>query len=156
MDRRGDAHRYHGQPKEYGGVPPATGRATARGANKYRTPKPAVGAPERKGGWRHVDGWWGRSRFPDREALAEYREFCTDRGATFQLERLTRESDADDPPFELTEEQYEALVAAREAGYFDVPREVSTEEIGEKLGISGPSASERLRRGIDRLLENAL
>ncbi|MXV63871.1 bacterio-opsin activator [Natronorubrum sp. JWXQ-INN-674] len=108
------------------------------------------------GGIVTVDGWWGRARFPDREALAEYREFCTDRGAAFQLEQLTRESAADDPPFELTDEQYEALIAAREAGYFAVPRETSTDEIGERLGISGPSASERLRRGVDRLLENAL
>lgn len=108
------------------------------------------------GGIVTVDGWWGRSRFPDREALAAYREFCTDRGATFQLERLTRESTADDPPFGLTDEQYEALVAARDTGYFAVPREASTEEIGDQLGISGPSASERLRRGVDRLLENAL
>ena len=108
------------------------------------------------GGIVTVDGWWARARFPDREALAEYRAFCTDRGATFQLERLTRESTADDPPFGLTREQYEALVAAREAGYFAVPREASTEDIGDRLGISGPSASERIRRGVDRLLENAL
>jgi len=108
------------------------------------------------GGIVTVDGWWARARFPDREALAEYRIFCTDRGGTFKLERLTRESSSDDPPFGLTPEQYEALVAARDAGYFDVPREASTEEIGDRLGISAPSASERLRRGIDRLLENAL
>ncbi|PGF17075.1 bacterio-opsin activator [Natrinema sp. CBA1119] len=108
------------------------------------------------GGIVTVDGWWARARFPDREALAEYRMFCTDRGGTFKLERLTRESSSDDPPFGLTPEQYEALVAARDAGYFDVPREASTEEIGDRLGISAPSASERLRRGIDRLLENAL
>lgn len=108
------------------------------------------------GGIVTVDGWWARSRFPDREALAEYREFCVDRGATFQLERLTRESTADDPPFGLTQAQYDALIAAREAGYFAVPREASTDEIGDRLGISGPSASERIRRGVDRLLENAL
>ncbi|WP_440767341.1 helix-turn-helix domain-containing protein [Natronorubrum sp. DTA7] len=103
-----------------------------------------------------VDGWWSRSRFPDREALAEYREFCIERGATFQLERLTRESTADDPPLGLTYEQYEALTAARDAGYFAVPREASTADIGNELGISGPSASERIRRGIDRVLENGL
>lgn len=108
------------------------------------------------GGIVTVDGWWARARFPDREALAEYRAFCTDRGGTFKLERLTRESSSDDPPFGLTREQYEALVAAREAGYFEVPRAASTEDIGDRLGISAPSASERLRRGIDRLLENAL
>lgn len=108
------------------------------------------------GGIVTVDGWWGRARFPDREALAEYRSFVTDRGGIFKLERLTRESSTDDPPFGLTREQYEALVEAREAGYFAVPREASTEEIGRRLGISAPSASERIRRGIDRLLENAL
>lgn len=108
------------------------------------------------GGIVTVDGWWGRARFPDRAALAQYRQFCVDRGATFTLEQLTRESSADDPPFGLTNEQYEALVAAREAGYFAVPRQASTAEVGRELGISGPSASERIRRGIDRLLENAL
>ncbi|RZH67062.1 helix-turn-helix domain-containing protein [Natrinema altunense] len=108
------------------------------------------------GGVVTVDGWWGRARFPDRDALAEYRAFCTDRGSTFKLERLTRESSTDDPPFGLTDEQYEALVTAHEAGYFAVPREASTEVVGDRLGISAPSASERLRRGIDRLLENAL
>ena len=112
--------------------------------------------PTPLGGLVTVDGWWGRSRFPDRESLAEYREFCVERGATFQLERLTRESVADDPPFGLTHEQHEALTAARDAGYFAVPREASTAEIGDQLGISGPSASERIRRGVDRLLENAL
>lgn len=108
------------------------------------------------GGIVTVDGWWGRARFPDREALAEYRTFCTDRGGTFKLERLTRESSTDDPPFGLTDEQYEALIAARDVGYFAVPREATTEAVGDRLGISAPSASERIRRGIDRLLENAL
>ncbi|APX98438.1 helix-turn-helix domain-containing protein [Natronorubrum daqingense] len=108
------------------------------------------------GGIVTVDGWWARARFPDRDALAAYREFCLERGATFHLERLTRESAADDPPFSLTNEQYDALVAARDIGYFEVPRAASTEAVGEQLGISGPSASERIRRGIDRLLENAL
>lgn len=108
------------------------------------------------GGIVTVDGWWARARFPDREALAEYRAFCTERGGTFRLERLTRESSTDEPPFGLTREQYEALVEAREAGYFAVPRAASTEEIGDRLGISAPSASERIRRGVDRLLENAL
>ncbi|WP_049927143.1 helix-turn-helix domain-containing protein [Halopiger goleimassiliensis] len=108
------------------------------------------------GGIVTVDGWWGRARFPDREALAEYRTFCTDRGVGFQLEQLTRESSADDPPFGLTPEQYEALLAAHEVGYFAVPRQASTEEVGRRLGISGPSASERIRRGVDRLLEAAL
>lgn len=103
-----------------------------------------------------VDGWWGRARFPDREALASYRAFCTDRGASFKLERLTRDPSSDDPPFGLTREQYEALIAAREAGYFAVPREASTEVVADELGISAPSASERIRRGIDRLLANAL
>ncbi|ELY61202.1 helix-turn-helix domain-containing protein [Natronolimnohabitans innermongolicus] len=102
------------------------------------------------------EGWWLRSRFPDRETLAEFRTFCLDRGATFHLEKLTRESAADEPPFGLTREQHEALVTARDMGYFEVPREASTDEIGSALGISGQSASERLRRGVDRVLKNGL
>ncbi|THE63526.1 bacterio-opsin activator [Salinadaptatus halalkaliphilus] len=108
------------------------------------------------GGIVTVDGWWSRARFPDREALAEYRAFCLDRGGTFSLERLRQEPGSDGPPLGLTEQQYDALLVAREEGYFTVPRETSTKAIADELGISPPAASERIRRGIDRVLENAL
>jgi len=108
------------------------------------------------GGIVTVDGWWARARFPDRGGARGVPNILYGSGRNVQTRAtysgiVERRSAVRTHP-----EQYEALVAARDAGYFDVPREASTEEIGDRLGISAPSASERLRRGIDRLLENAL
>lgn len=44
----------------------------------------------------------------------------------------------------LTERQHEVLEAAFEAGYYDWPREISSEELAEELGISQPTLSEHL------------
>lgn len=52
----------------------------------------------------------------------------------------------------LTEPQQEALVLAYQRGYFESPREVTMEEIGEQLGISQQVVASRLRRGIKHIL----
>lgn len=45
---------------------------------------------------------------------------------------------------------------ASERGYFDVPRVVTVDELADDLGVSTTSVSERLRRGIDNLVDNTL
>lgn len=104
-----------------------------------------------------ADGWQRRVRFPDRASVVEVRQFCADNDVEFRLHRLYTpgESDVVDE-FGLSPEQRRALVTAEREGYFEVPREVSLDELGEKLGISGQSASERLRRGISKLVSNTL
>ncbi|ELZ18769.1 bacterio-opsin activator HTH domain-containing protein [Haloterrigena salina JCM 13891] len=56
----------------------------------------------------------------------------------------------------LTDTQQEALVLAYECGYFESPREVTMEEIGDELGISQQAVASRLRRGIKQILGNTL
>lgn len=56
----------------------------------------------------------------------------------------------------LTDAQREALVLAYDRGYFRSPRESTLEEIAEELGITGQSLGSRLRRGIERLVADAL
>ena len=56
----------------------------------------------------------------------------------------------------LTATQQEALVLAYERGYFESPREVTMEEIGEELGISQQAVASRLRRGINQILGHTL
>ncbi|ESP87461.1 helix-turn-helix domain-containing protein [Candidatus Halobonum tyrrellensis] len=46
----------------------------------------------------------------------------------------------------LTEKQRRTVMAAFEAGYYDVPRRATTEEIAEDLGVSHQALSERFRR----------
>lgn len=103
------------------------------------------------------EGWQRRVRFPDRDAVVGMRQFCEDNDVQFSLQRLYTpgESDLEDE-FGLSPEQRDALVTAHRHGYFDVPRKVSLDELGEELGISGQSASERLRRGASQLVTTTL
>ncbi len=52
----------------------------------------------------------------------------------------------------LTETQQDALALAYERGYFESPREVTMEELGDELGISQQAVGSRLRRGMKHIL----
>ncbi|WP_455565422.1 helix-turn-helix domain-containing protein [Natronobacterium gregoryi] len=45
---------------------------------------------------------------------------------------------------------------AFDRGYFDSPRAVTMEELGDELGISQQAVASRLWRGIDQLLATTL
>lgn len=101
------------------------------------------------------------ARFPSREALAAFREACRERGLAFHLDQLyDEEAVANDggvaSRYGVTESQREALLAALEAGYFDVPRAAKMAEIADDLDVSTTALSRRLRRGQRNLLRNTL
>ena len=50
------------------------------------------------------------------------------------------------PGSDLTDRQYEAVVAAVKAGYYETPREGSVEDVGERLDCAPGTAAELLRR----------
>jgi predicted DNA binding protein len=98
-----------------------------------------------------ADGWWhNRMRFPDREALSTIRDWCEEVGITFVLDRIYTNAEAKTP--ELTHAQREALQAAYDAGYFEVPRSASMADLAERLDISAQAVSERLRRAHQTLV----
>lgn len=99
------------------------------------------------------DGWVQKRRFADREDFSEYCEFWRDAGGSVSVRRVTDTETAENPSEALTDPQREALRKAHEMGYFEVPRRVSLSELADELGVSATSASERLRRGNDRLVE---
>ncbi|MFB6163730.1 MAG: helix-turn-helix domain-containing protein [Haloarculaceae archaeon] len=101
--------------------------------------------------------WTFRIRFASAVGLAAFHDFCTDRGIDYQLIRVhALPDDATGLPYGLTEPQYEALSAAVERGYFEVPRRVSFAELAADLGISEQALSERVRRGANTVLRQAL
>jgi hypothetical protein len=59
------------------------------------------------------------------------------------------EADSEDP---LTRKEREAMLAAFEAGYFSVPREVQLADVAEDMDRSTGSLSTLLRRGVERLV----
>lgn len=102
------------------------------------------------------EGWRVRIQFPDREALAAYRDVCEECGIDSRLENLYRVTEDANSASDLTDRQRKALEAALELGYFDIPRQVSTAELGEELGVSGQAVSERLRRALGTAARIAL
>lgn len=101
--------------------------------------------------------WQLRLRFDDRAAL----EAMNDYRRTHDLEAtIGRIYHPDDPnaggQFGLTPTQRDTLVAALEAGYYDLPRKVTHEELSDRLGVSQQSISNRLHRGHGNLVRNAL
>lgn len=56
----------------------------------------------------------------------------------------------------ISTEQRRLLGTAVEAGYFRVPRRVTLEELGERLGMSDVEASRALRRTLETHLRGTL
>lgn len=101
--------------------------------------------------------WWLSVQLPDRETLAAFREHCLERDVTFSVRSLVKPDDSGvDSRTGLSDHQRETLLAAFSAGYYDVPRAVSQEELAEQLGISPSAISQRLRTAVGRLLEETI
>jgi hypothetical protein len=99
-----------------------------------------------------------RVRCPSREAYATLRDALEDKHGPVVTRRLYREEPLADVDLGLrvTSPQREALLAALEAGYFEVPRGTTLEEVAATLGISDQALSARLRRGTATLLRDTL
>lgn len=102
------------------------------------------------------DGWIVQLRFPGREALVEFNEYCRSRDITFQVNHLRMSDDGEDGVVGLTPKQQELLTVAYEEGYFDVPRGISQNELAERLDVSKSAISQRLRRAIAELCGSSL
>jgi hypothetical protein len=102
---------------------------------------------------RYEDGWWrARMRFPDRDALSQFEEWCMEREVTFELDSLYTDRPGGEVGSILTEAQQEVLGVALAAGYFEVPREATMGDVAARLDVSEQAVSERLRRGHRRLI----
>ncbi|WP_254524057.1 helix-turn-helix domain-containing protein [Natrinema caseinilyticum] len=95
------------------------------------------------------DGRWTlRLLFTRREELSRAVSDIEKRGVAIDVKRMVEAGQNED--FEtsaaLTEPQQEAVAEAYRQGYYDVPREISLEELANELEISHQALSERLRR----------
>ncbi|WP_049920881.1 helix-turn-helix domain-containing protein [Halopiger djelfimassiliensis] len=99
-----------------------------------------------------------RARAPSRDALFAFRDSCLERDVGMQLECIysEREPTANAGRYGVTDRQQEALLAAFEGGYFDVPRETTLSALASELDISDQALSARLRRGQANLLQQTL
>lgn len=100
--------------------------------------------------------WYFRLRFADEKQMSAFQTYFRDRDYDFDVVQIYHPTEPRQRAFGLTAEQHEALVTAVDAGYFAVPREVSTEALSDELGISANAVSERIRRGCDTLVRTSL
>lgn len=104
-----------------------------------------------------VDGTWHlRVLYPDRESLSKTTGFVDDEGLTFEVTAIRQMEGEPVGRYGLTKPQFDALAAALEGGYYEVPRGIEQSELADQLGISHQALSERLRRATAALVEDAL
>lgn len=102
------------------------------------------------------DGWLVRLRLPSRDALVSFNDYCRERDVTLQVRHLRTAEDGDAAVVGLTAKQQALLTVAFEEGYFDVPREISQDELADRLDVSKSAISQRLRRAMAQLCSAAL
>ncbi|WP_254769454.1 helix-turn-helix domain-containing protein [Salinilacihabitans rarus] len=90
--------------------------------------------------------WSTKLLFHDREALSEAHELFGNYEFDATVRRVSEMSDSSGGGTPLTETQYETIAKAHELGYFDVPRQVTLQELAAELDVSHQALSERLRR----------
>ncbi len=101
--------------------------------------------------------WTFKIRGDMRADVAEFQQLCRERNIPITLtavHALTPVETATEKT--LTDAQQEALELAYERGYFESPRQVTMEELGEELGISQQAVASRLRRGTRNILGQTL
>ena len=104
------------------------------------------------------DGWYEKKLFQNYNAFNGMRTRCEEYGIGVELISISQNppEDDDSSQYGLTDRQQEALQLAIGRGYYESPRQVSTQELAEEMGISQPSMSSLLRRGERQLLTSAL
>ena len=102
--------------------------------------------------------WHFRVRFHAHERLPEFYAFCRDRDLGLSVSRVAvlEQRSVSGPAAELTAEQREALELAVREGYFEVPSRGDLSAIAGELGITQQATSNRIRRGVDRVLRSVL
>lgn len=104
-----------------------------------------------------AETWSLELRFPTHEALSAFQEYYIEEDIQVSIKHIYNPTRPDAGPwFGVTPPQRETLTYAVESGYYALPREISTQEVGERFDISDQAATERLRRGISALVRNTL
>jgi len=108
-------------------------------------------------GTRRRDGWRFRIQLPNEESLQRYVSYCEEYDIDYNPIRLSRTNRSTvTERYGLTPTQTQTLVAASQQGFFQIPRECTLEELAAKSDITHQALSERLRRGMDSLVESTL
>lgn len=100
------------------------------------------------------DQWRFDLRFPSHDALTAFREQIDREGIGLNVRRVSQSQHPTINAEEgLSTAQRETMELAISEGYYSIPRETTTAELAEQLGVSDQAVIERLRRAMTRLGE---
>lgn len=100
--------------------------------------------------------WNVQMRFDDEASLSTFQGYLDEHGYEFDLNALYRQHKSMTGHRAVTALQREALLCALEAGFYNVPRDSTMDDVAADLGISQQALSKRLRRGYRNLIESTL
>lgn len=102
-------------------------------------------------------GWSIRLHLPDRDALLAFNRHCTENDISFRLTQLHQSDSIDDiATVGLTEQQRDLLLTVLYAGYYDIPRQATQQDIAERFDVSTSAISQRIRRAVAQLIVTTL
>jgi predicted DNA binding protein len=99
-----------------------------------------------------------RKVFSDYDALQTLRDRFEVRDIPFELLNIASDPEnvGERDQFGLTDKQYEAISVAFSRGYYESPRQFSTDELADELDVSAAAASDLLRRAEKQLLSETI
>lgn len=104
-----------------------------------------------------AEQWRFEVRAQDRDTFIKFQEIFHDQDVPISLVRLYDLAElVDGDRHTLTPDQRETLITAYREGYFDSPRDVTQQELGDRFDVSHRAISDRLRRGVRNLIAAAL
>jgi predicted DNA binding protein len=102
------------------------------------------------------DEWHFRILFPRRESLSATFDYCETENLPVEFGNVYALDNENRDEYGLTETQHETLIAAVERGCYDIPQQMTLDDLADELDISHQALSQRLHRGHETLIKNAL
>jgi predicted DNA binding protein len=104
------------------------------------------------------EDWEFELLFPSQDQLTKFHNISRENDIKYTLGKMHSLSEAGASTLEnvLTDKQREALVLAFQRGYFETPRQVTLSELATELDITQQSMSDRIRHGIEAIVEQTL
>ena len=103
------------------------------------------------------ESWEFRVRAQSQKALSAFQDTCSEQRIHLDIRRAVKNPEEyHEGLMGVTAKQHDALALALEEGYFDIPREITLEELAEMVSISRQSFARRLQRAHKSIATNLL
>lgn len=104
----------------------------------------------------HGETWRLHLRFAEDKHVSSFQKHFSKQGRTFTVNKLSRPTAPRQREHGLTATQRDTLATALHEGYFNVPRDLTIDELADILGISSNAASQRIRRASASLIQDTI